>query len=97
MGSIRINLHATFRLAAKTKVVEVEWTPGMTLGEALRELTAQYPMLREALFAADGGWNQQVHVFVNRQDATHAPGGPGREMKAGDILDLFPPISGGEG
>jgi MoaD family protein len=92
---MRVNLHATYRLAAGLKFVELDWVEGMNVADALRELVARCPRLRSELYAAGDVLFDHVHIFVNRQDVTHGAEAAASRLEAADVIDLFPPISGG--
>jgi MoaD family protein len=94
---MRVNLHATYRLATGLKFVELDWVEGMNVADALRELVTRCPRLRSELYAADDVLFNHVHIFVNRQDVTHGAAGRPVRLEAEDVIDLFPPISGGRG
>jgi molybdopterin converting factor small subunit len=44
---------------------------GGTVGEVLDALTAQFPDLRDQLFAGDGALNRFVNVYVNDADVRY--------------------------
>ncbi len=62
---------------------------------ALQAVATQFgPTLAERLFTADGTAQRSVLLFVNDQAISHAMAA--RQMlKSGDVLLLYPPISGG--
>lgn len=66
-----------------------------SVADALRAIAAQFgPTLAERLFTADGTAQRSVLLFVNDQAIPHAMA-VGHLLKAGDVLLLYPPISGG--
>lgn len=73
------------------KTVQVE---GATVGEALSALTAQYPNLRQHLFAEDGKLRSFVNVYLNDEDVrflkyVETP------VNANDKLAIVPSVAGG--
>jgi sulfur-carrier protein len=92
---MRVNLHATYRLATGLKLVQLDWVEGLDVEAALRELVVRCPRLRSELYTAEDTLSDHVHIFVNRRDVTHAAEGRPILLAADDVIDLFPPISGG--
>jgi molybdopterin converting factor small subunit len=67
---------------------------GSTVGEAMNDLTAQFPSLRPHLFSEDGRLRSFVNLFLNDEDIRHLQG-TGTLLKEGDRLMLIPSIAGG--
>jgi molybdopterin converting factor small subunit len=72
--------------------VQVEVTGG-TVGEALNDLTDQYPELRTHLFNG-GELRNFVNVFLGDEDVRFLDGLK-TEIEAGDNLRIIPSIAGG--
>jgi sulfur-carrier protein len=66
---------------------------GKTVGEALNDLTDQYPELRQHLFNGSELRNF-VNVFLGEEDVRFLDG-LGTEIDAGDNLRIIPSIAGG--
>jgi len=66
---------------------------GATVGEALDDLTAQYPELRPHLFNA-GELRNFVNVFLGEEDIRFL-GGMDTELESADSLRIIPSIAGG--
>ncbi len=63
--------------------------------DALRSIAAQFgPTLAERLVTADGTAQRSVLLFVNDQAISHTMAAR-HMLKSGDVLLLYPPISGG--
>ena len=77
--------------AGGQKTVSVE---GTTVGEALNELTAQYPNLRQHLFAEDGQLRSFVNVYVNDEDVRYLKYVE-TPLKESDRLAIVPSVAGG--
>ena len=77
--------------AGGQKTVSVE---GETVGEALNELTAQYPNLRRHLFAEDGRLRSFVNVYLNEEDVRHLKSVE-TPLKESDRLAIVPSVAGG--
>ena len=66
---------------------------GATVGEALNDLTDQYPELRQHLFNG-AELRNFVNVFLGEEDVRFLDG-LGTEIDAGDNLRIIPSIAGG--
>ncbi len=69
---------------------------GSTVGEAMNDLTAQFPSLRPHLFSEDGRLRAFVNLFLNDEDIRQMEGAS-TPLKEGDRLLLIPSIAGGTG
>ncbi|MBC7967719.1 MAG: MoaD/ThiS family protein [Fuerstia sp.] len=92
---ITVQFEAQLRHVAGIGHALVSVSDECSVVDALHAVCAQFgPTLAERLFAADGSAQRSVLLFVNDQAITHAQA-PGHLLKAGDVLLLYPPISGG--
>jgi molybdopterin converting factor small subunit len=66
---------------------------GGTVGEALNDLTSQYPELRQHLFNG-GELRNFVNVFLGEEDIRFL-GGLETELTSADSLRIIPSIAGG--
>jgi len=66
---------------------------GKTVGEALNDLTDQYPELRQHLFNG-AELRNFVNVFLGEEDVRFLDG-LGTEIDPGDSLRIIPSIAGG--
>lgn len=83
-NTITVRFFARLREELKTEQLVIEATPGLTAGDVLAELANQ-----------GGPWSQlqggqPVMIAINQAMAK-----PGAEVKAGDELAFFPPVTGG--
>ncbi len=92
---MQANLYATFRLLAGIKTVPVDLPEGSTISQAVGAVVEQYPVLRPHWFDADGEIHAHVHIFVDGEDAQNLAQGLQTPLKAGAVLDFFPPVGGG--
>jgi molybdopterin converting factor small subunit len=67
---------------------------GTTVGEALNDLTDQYPELRQHLFNG-AELRNFVNVFLGEEDVRFLDG-LGTEIDSGDSLRIIPSIAGGK-
>lgn len=66
---------------------------GATVGQALEDLTQQYPQLRNHLFEGDE-LRSFVNLYLNKEDVRHMSGAD-TSLAADDTLMIIPSIAGG--
>ncbi len=71
--------------------VEVE---GVTIGEALQDLTRRYPPLEALVWKSEGVFNDQLVLFRNGEDVRRLEG-MRTPLKSGDELMLITAVEGG--
>jgi MoaD family protein len=94
LARVTVRLYADLRAAAGKSEVEVEATSVKDLIEALVRMHG--PEFRESLLDQSGRLEQFYRVYVNKKMV------PEDEMEKtflrnGDLVQLFPPVSGGYG
>jgi molybdopterin converting factor small subunit len=67
---------------------------GSSVGEILRAVADSHPETEGQLFAADGGLNRYVNVYLNDEDV-RVLDGLETEVGAGDTLVILPAMAGG--
>jgi sulfur-carrier protein len=67
---------------------------GATAGEAMRNLTQEYPDLRQHLYTGDGKLRSFVNVYKGDEDIRYLDGAD-TEVSDGDELSIIPSIAGG--
>jgi sulfur-carrier protein len=67
---------------------------GASAGEAMRNLTQEYPDLRQHLYTGDGKLRSFVNVYKGDEDIRYLDG-PDTEVSGGDELSIIPSIAGG--
>jgi len=77
--------------AEKNNSVEVS---GSTVGEALANLTTQFPDLRKNLYNDEGKLRSFVNVYVNDEDIRYLQK-DATAIAAGDTISIVPSIAGG--
>jgi len=68
--------------------------PGVTVGEALKALTAQYPDLRKQIFTDEGKVRSFVNVYLNDEDIRYLSKDATPAVDS-DTISLVPSIAGG--
>ncbi len=71
--------------------LEVE---GATIGEVLKNVTAQYPSVTGQLLAEDGSLHRFLNVYVNDDDVRYI-GGVDAPVRDDDEITLLPAVAGG--
>ncbi len=67
---------------------------GSSVGEILQAVAAQHPDTQSQLFAADGGLNRYVNVYLNDEDV-RVLDGLDTAVGADDTLVILPAMAGG--
>ena len=67
---------------------------GATVGEALSDLTSQFPKLKQHLYADDGNLRSFVNVYLNDEDIRFLDKSA-TELGDNDALSIIPSIAGG--
>lgn len=92
---MKVNFFATFRPIVGGKTVEVDFAEGSTLRQLLQALVARFPQMGAELFDAEGHLHVHVHVFVNGRDSVYLADQLETQIKAEDVINIFPPVGGG--
>jgi molybdopterin synthase sulfur carrier subunit len=66
---------------------------GSTLGEALGNLTAAWPGLRDSIYTGDT-LHRFINIYINDDDVRYL-GGLGAVLSEGDTITLLPAVAGG--
>jgi molybdopterin synthase sulfur carrier subunit len=67
---------------------------GSSVGEILRSVVDSHPETQSQLFAADGGLNRYVNVYLNDEDV-RVLDGLDTSVGASDTLVILPAMAGG--
>jgi adenylyltransferase/sulfurtransferase len=90
--AVKVYIPTPFRaLTGKQARVEAQ---ANTVGEALTELEARYPGMRERLRDASGVLHGYINVYVNNQEISELQG-EGTPLKSGDDMSIIPAVAGG--
>lgn len=68
--------------------------PATTVGEALSQLTAEYPELKQHLFSDEGKLRSFVNIYVGEEDIRYLNGAD-TELSDGAEVTIVPSIAGG--
>jgi len=69
---------------------------GSSVGQILRSVVESHPDTQSQLFAADGGLNRYVNVYLNDEDV-RVVDGLDTAVGEGDVLVILPAMAGGVG
>jgi len=83
---------ANYREAVGQKTLVREYEDVTTVGDALRELVAEYPEID--VLAEDGSLREFVTVMRDGRDVVHVDGLE-TDLSGGETLSVFPPVAGG--
>lgn len=89
---IEMRFFANFREAVGQKTITRECQEDATVGEALEELTAEYPGVD--LFDEDGELREFLSVMKNGREIAYLDGLE-TELEESDTISVFPPVAGG--
>jgi len=89
---LTMRFFANYREAVGQKTLVREYEDVATVGDALRELVAEYPDID--VFEADGSLREYVTVMRDGRDVAHVDGLE-TELTGGETLSVFPPVAGG--
>lgn len=92
---MKANLYATFRLLAGVKTIILELVDEITIQQVVDEIVRKYPALRKQWLNEQGELQSHVHIFLNGNDIQNLPDKISAAVRTEDILDFFPPVSGG--
>ena len=92
---MQVKLYASLRVAAGTKMMDVEVHPGTMIQDVLVEVTHRYPILVKYIWKEPGELSELAHVFINGENIRHLAG-LNTLLKPEDHVDIFPPLVGGE-
>jgi molybdopterin converting factor small subunit len=92
---ITVQFEAQLRHVAGVGHASVSVPDDCSVTDALKAISAKFgPSLGERLLTPDGTTQRSVLLFVNEQPIPHDLASE-RTLKTGDVLLLYPPISGG--
>jgi molybdopterin synthase sulfur carrier subunit len=91
---MQVKLYASLRLAAGTKLLEVDVSPTASTRDVLLEVTNRFPVLAKFIWKEGGELSEHAHVFINGENVRHLSG-LDTILKPDDHVDIFPPVVGG--
>jgi len=92
---MKIQLYATFRLAAGVKTIRLDLPTGNDVSQALAAAVEVHPVLRLHWLNDSGEIHAHVHCLLNGNDVSSLPLQWQTPLQPEDTLDIFPPVAGG--
>lgn len=92
---MKIQLYATFRLAAGVKTILLDLPAGTSVHQAVAAAVEKYPVLRLHWLNDSGEIHAHVHCLLNGDDISSLPQQWQTPLQPEDMLDIFPPVAGG--
>jgi len=90
MPTLRVPALLKYYLNDQTEVM----LEGQTVGDILRELSAQYPKIHTHIFDNKGQVRRHINLFVNADNIRDLQG-LGTPVSEEDIIKILPSITGG--
>ena len=91
---MQVKLYASFRVTAGTKMIDVDYRPGITVRDVLAEVTRRYPVLEKFIWMEPGKLSELAHVFIDGENIRQRAG-LDTALKPENHVDIFPPLVGG--
>ncbi len=91
---MQVKLYASLRVAAGTKMMDIDVQPGSKIRDILIEVTRRYPVLETHIWKTPGELSEHAQVFINGENIRHLAG-LDSPLKPDDHVDIFPPVVGG--
>jgi MoaD family protein len=92
---MKINFYSAFREYAGIKSIELKVSESENVHSIIVRILADYPELRRLWLSADGNLYSHVQISLNQVDIMTYPDRLDTLIKERDVLDFFPPITGG--
>ncbi|HEX3571437.1 MAG TPA: MoaD/ThiS family protein [Acidobacteriaceae bacterium] len=90
-----MKIHIPTPLRQYTSGQQTVTVGGATVGEALQQLTTNYPELRNHLYTAEGKLRSFVNIYLNDDDIRYLPEKEAARTGESDELTIIPSIAGG--
>ncbi len=91
---VEVHLLFPFRQELGGHPLQLELPQGADVGQAVAQLVALYPQLRERMYDAQGRIARHISALVNGVSIQFKQGFA-TPLKDGDVLTLLPPVGGG--
>ncbi|WP_457554025.1 MoaD/ThiS family protein [Desulfobacula sp.] len=89
--SVKIHVHVTHRQhTSGQKTIEVD---GNDVGEALKDLVALYPGMKNVIFDKKGELNHYIEIYLNNESTY--PDELKKQVRTGDEIQIVTFLAGG--
>ena len=92
---MEVKLFANLAEAAQVRAVSLEVSDEATVGDALDELFAHHPAIREEILTADGELQDHINILIDGSNISHATASLETTVDREAEIAIFPPVSGG--
>ena len=92
---IKVNFFSTFREKAGVTSINLDLQEGCTIHQLIFLILDKLPSLRQVWLDKSGELHGHVHIGLNQVDVMALPEGMNTVCKDNDVIDFFPPITGG--
>ncbi|MBI9047731.1 MAG: MoaD family protein [Anaerolineaceae bacterium] len=92
---MQVNLFSTYRSHAGEKSFQLDLPSNSSVWNVVQEILKNYPGLKKHWINKEGQLFTHVHICVNQVDVETLPDRLSTRLSEEDVLDIFPPISGG--
>lgn len=92
---MKINLYSTFREHAGVKTIEVALPEKASVRWVIQRILETHPALRRLWLDKNNQLHGHVHIGLNQVDIMAYPDQMETIVGDKDVLDFFPPITGG--
>ena len=92
---MQVNLYASFRERAGIRKFEMPVTLETTVQSMIHQILEKYPQLIPLWLDKLGELHGHVHISLNQVDVMALPDRLETKVQESDILDFYPPITGG--
>lgn len=92
---MKVAFYATLRPIVGGKTVDFAVDGGLSARQLLDIILVNYPGLRPELVDADGQLLPHVHFFINGRDVQFLEGAWNTQIRAEDVVSVFPAVGGG--
>ena len=92
---MRVNFYATLRAAVGKKSIDLPMQDGGTALDLARMIAEHWPPIADQLLDRHGDISTQVQFMIGGRNIRWLADGSATQIRAEDIIDVFPPSAGG--
>lgn len=92
---MKINFYSTFRECLGVSSIKIDLPTKTTVKRLVEELLLSYPNLQPFWLDKQGELYGHVHISINQVDVMAFPDKMDTQVSEDDVIDFYPPITGG--
>lgn len=92
---MKVNFYSTFREHAGVKTATISAPEDATIRWIISKVLEEFPGLNRLWLDKSGALHGHVHISLNQVDVMALPNQLDTVVKEEDVVDFFPPITGG--